>query len=254
MKTRALLSGLVLTFMLVVMSGLVMANSEAYDYNIVYGTLVSGDLNSTFVIDGDYLRIQELNTEPSLTVDFFFNNAGVPNHLFVNARYLGGQEHYMIIQVFDFNTSTFVNKGFMPNSEEFLDYDIVIDADNILLDEVIVRFLHSSGAHPNHYLDVDYISVQYLEEEVVEDESAFFNFPSPETATKNEITFMIIGFIFLIGVCVLGLVVRSKNLLLVGLVGVFSLGLAMLLSGWSLLISIFLMIVPIMLMFEDLVD
>ena len=225
--------------LIISMIGFVSASTNnAYDFNILYGELVSGTLNNTFVKDGNLLVIGELNTEPSLIVDFFFSD-GDPNRIFLTARYRGGQDHFMIIQVYDFETETFVNKAFIPDSVEFLDYEIIIDSDNIQDEEVILRFEHSSGAHPNHFLDIDYLSVEFVDE-VIDEKINFFDLDLTDTLT------IILIVLFLIGGLIIGLLVDS----MIGGVLFCLIGLIILFGG-MILFGLILIIIGVTLIFFD---
>ena len=221
---------------------IVSANALVFSssYDLINGTVNSGNLSSTYALDSDYFVIQEVNE--GLSISFTLNSLDDVNNVVLNGRYRGGSNHYILVEVFNFNTSSYEFKFIIPSSSNFYLFNIPLSSDNFDVNGDVVLLLEHNDVNGvlSHYLDVDYVALTHVnsEEFVV---SPLFFVDLTDTFTIIFIIFLIIMSVFI------GLIYST----LIGGSGVSLVGLFLLFNSFNPLISGLIIIFGIGLVFMD---
>lgn len=208
-------------------------------YDLITGTVNSGNLSSTYALDNDYFIIREVSE--GLSISFTLNSID-ENNLIINGRYRGGSNHYILVKVFNFNTSSYEFKAIIPSSSNFYLFNIPLSNNNVDVNGDVVLLLEHNDVSGvlSHYLDVDYVALTHVnsEEFVV---SPLFFIDLTDTFTVVFIIFLIIMSVFI------GLIYST----IIGGSGVSLVGLFLLFNSFNPLISGLIIILGVGLVFMD---
>jgi len=134
----------------------------------VAGTIFSGNLASSFYQDDNYLVISE-SASTGITVDFVYTipTGKLLNSISFHGRYVGIAQHHIDTQVWDYNTSAWVEVS--GEDKDIVngvgDQTIKIELNNPSFtsgNECRIRLKHSVATYnASHKLYIDYLSAEY---------------------------------------------------------------------------------------------
>ncbi len=148
-------------------------NGSWVDYNlteigVTRGTLDSGNLASTYFIDGDMFNVSEVAMTPGMGISA--NITGIDENaislwITIYALYDGNLNHDFDIEVWDFTNSVWVEDSHIEDGVVLgwvnsTIYDLRIPVDFLNAGEVRIRLDHESPGNINHDLFIDYFRVQ----------------------------------------------------------------------------------------------
>lgn len=134
----------------------------ADNYDLVIGTHESGSLECTKTFNGDScLVIRETNTEPAILLEFTFLVENV-NSITANYKYRGtGSTHRLLFEVYNYDSMEWVTFENTTLNDSFVFGNYALN-DSFNFDGVTkARFNHPEGGSTNHYLDLDYLVINY---------------------------------------------------------------------------------------------
>jgi len=152
--------------LLVLSSGFVSAGQEietnyATELLLTRGTVASGSIFSTHVYNSNFLSIQEESGSNGIL--FATNFTGVTGdvlNLSIRAHYVGGASHEVVMEIYDFDTDSWIFLKEYANSPsfEFDDFDIsYLSCCNN--GEILLRFNHADSGVTSHYFNIDYLVI-----------------------------------------------------------------------------------------------
>jgi hypothetical protein len=134
----------------------------------IVGTVDAGDLNSTFFIDGDMFNVSEVVGVPGMQISINFTDvdpAAESLWILFYGLYDGNLNHNFDIEVWNFETSAWVEDSHIPDMAAFdwinsTIYPIRIPNEFLSDGEVRIRLDHESAGNINHDLFIDYVRLQ----------------------------------------------------------------------------------------------
>ncbi len=148
-------------------------NGSWIDYNlteigVIRGTLDSGNLASTYFIDGDMFNVSEVAMTPGMGISA--NVTGIDDNaislwITIFALYDGNLVHDFDIEVWNFTASAWVEDSHIEDMIVFewvnsTIYGLRIPNEFLNAGEVRIRLDHESPGNPGHDLFIDYFRVQ----------------------------------------------------------------------------------------------
>lgn len=150
-----------LTFF-VLMFSMVLAQHTATSLNIEVGSLRSGNLQSTFELDGNYLIIDEVAETPGYDIRFIFTDVESFTTVQNVFRYDGGAGNHIVnIELYNFNTSEWDTISQYDKSSMLLNYvDYVPNSARYINDSIVImRHNHATAGDTSHYLEIDFVGL-----------------------------------------------------------------------------------------------
>ena len=128
-------------------------------FEVLNGNHSQGTLLDLQVFEDGFIRIDE--DVNGLEVIFYFEGVnGLLDELKLNARYIGGANHHVEVQIYDYNASSYVYLGQYGNNPNYAYNSYNISNENFTNNgEVRVRLYHPQDGISSHYLDVDYLII-----------------------------------------------------------------------------------------------
>lgn len=155
-----------LLFFILLFSSIALANQQvktnyASELILTRGVLVQGSVFSTHVYNSNFMSIQEVTGNNGILFSLKFTGVtGDVLNLSINARYMGGASHDVVMEIFDYSSNTWVLLKTYTNSPAFqfdaFDISYITCCNN---NEILLRFNHADSGVTSHYMDIDYLVI-----------------------------------------------------------------------------------------------
>ncbi|HDY89237.1 MAG TPA: hypothetical protein ENH82_14115, partial [bacterium] len=146
---------------------IVTALATTYTYNATRLNVVASDgftghIDSLFAVDGDVVQVEEKTGAPGFDIRVTYTGVLSFNNIEIYHYYHGGALHSVHTQLWNPNTSAWVQVDEFSDEGQF-DFNnigILNGADYIDDDSVIVRLYHDDAGNPSHFIEIDYMVIK----------------------------------------------------------------------------------------------
>lgn len=125
------------------------------------GDHIYGTVNSTYVVDGDVWRCDEVVGAPGYRLLFNFTTSEIPNDLYIYALYDGNLAHIVNVEMYNFSSSGWTTLGQIIDgvSYSWVNLSIPDPSNHTFRLNTRIRLDHASPGNVNHKIYIDEIGL-----------------------------------------------------------------------------------------------